>query len=211
MRHGESQWNLENRFTGWTDVGLTKRGTKEAENAGILLNKEPLDFDLIYTSVLKRAVQTTELCLDAMGIEKIPIEYDWRLNERHYGALQGLNKSETAKKYGENQVLLWRRSYKTSPPLLELKDERHPKFDLKYQDLQTNALPKGESLKDTFNRVMPFWDNVIVPKILFLGLAPKCGRNKYCMPYPKRDTLLNHQNYEVFLLHLYLPAYSISF
>ena len=166
LRHGESQWNLENRFTGWTDVDLTKKGIKEAENAGELLNKEVFGFDLVYTSVLKRATQTMKLCLDVMNIDDIPIEYDWHLNERHYGALQGLNKSETAKKYGNKQVLLWRRSYDTPPPLLELEDERHPKFDLKYQNLQTNELPRGECLKDTVNRILPFWNNTILPKIL---------------------------------------------
>ena len=166
LRHGESQWNLENRFTGWTDVDLTKKGIKEAENAGGLLYKDSFEFDLVYTSVLKRASQTMKLCLDAMNIDDIRIEYDWHLNERHYGALQGLNKSETAKKYGNKQVLLWRRSYDTPPPLLELEDERHPKFDLKYQNLQTNELPRGECLKDTVNRILPFWNNTILPKIL---------------------------------------------
>jgi len=166
LRHGESQWNLDNRFTGWTDVDLTKKGIKEAENAGGLLYKESFEFDLVYTSVLKRAAQTMKLCLDAMNIDDIRIEYDWHLNERHYGALQGLNKSETAKKYGNKQVLLWRRSYDTPPPLLELEDERHPKFDLKYQNLQTNELPRGECLKDTVNRILPFWNNTILPKIL---------------------------------------------
>jgi len=166
LRHGESQWNLENRFTGWTDVDLTKKGIKEAENAGGLLYKDSFEFDLVYTSVLKRASQTMKLCLDAMNIDDIRIEYDWHLNERHYGALQGLNKSETAKKYGNKQVLLWRRSYEYPPPLLKLKDKRHPQFDSKYKNLQKNELPRGECLKDTISRVLPLWDNVIVPNVL---------------------------------------------
>ena len=166
LRHGESQWNLENRFTGWTDVDLTKKGINEAKSAGIILKKEFYDFDLVYCSVLKRAVDTMKYCLNSMRIKKISTEYDWRLNERHYGALQGLNKSETAKKYGEKQVLLWRRSYEIRPPLLDLKDNRHPKFDSKYQKLNQNELPRGECLKDTEERVMPFWENKIIPKIL---------------------------------------------
>jgi len=165
IRHGESQWNLENRFTGWTDVDLTNKGINEAKNAGKLLNEKSFDFDLVYTSVLKRAFKTMELCLNSMDIKNISTKYDWRLNERHYGALQGLNKSETAKKYGDKQVHLWRRSYDIKPPLLEQKDERHPKFDIKYNNLLKNELPRGESLKDTVNRVIPLWENVIVPKI----------------------------------------------
>lgn len=121
---------------------------------------------MVYTSVLKRAIETMQLCIRKMNLDNIKIRYDWRLNERHYGALQGLNKSETAKKYGDQQVLLWRRSYDVSPPLLELDDERHPQFDSKYQNLEKNELPKGECLKDTINRVMPLWDKIIAPKIL---------------------------------------------
>ncbi len=166
LRHGESQWNFENRFTGWTDVDLTKKGIKEAKSAGILLDKKLFSFDLVYTSVLKRAINTMKICLDTMNINDVPIKYDWRLNERHYGALQGLNKTETSKKYGSKQVLLWRRSYEIPPPRLELEDERHPKFDLKYHELKKNELPVGECLKDTINRVIPLWDNDIVPKIL---------------------------------------------
>ena len=166
LRHGESQWNLENRFTGWTDVNLTKKGEIEAKSSGVLLKQNQYKFDFVFTSLLKRANQTMRICLNEMKINNIPIIYNWRLNERHYGALQGLNKAETAKKYGDKQVLLWRRSYNTSPPLLELEDERHPKFDLKYQNLQQNELPRGECLKDTVDRVTPLWKNNIVPKIL---------------------------------------------
>ena len=131
-----------------------------------MLKKDQYKFDFVFTSLLKRANQTMEICLNKMKINNIPVVYNWRLNERHYGALQGLNKAETAKKYGDKQVLLWRRSYNTPPPLLELEDERHPKFDLKYQDLQKNELPRGECLKDTVDRVIPLWKNDIVPKIL---------------------------------------------
>lgn len=131
-----------------------------------MLKQNQFGFDFIYTSVLKRAIQTADLCLKAMDNEKVPIEYHWQLNERHYGALQGLSKTETANKYGESQVLNWRRSYETAPPLLNSEDERHPKFDKKYQNLKKHELPIGECLKDTVNRVMPLWDEVIVPKIL---------------------------------------------
>ena len=126
LRHGESKWNLENRFTGWTDVGLTDKGKAEAKSSGQLLKEEGFEFDLVYTSVLKRATETMDICLDEMNIINVPIIYDWRLNERHYGALQGLNKTETAEKYGDEQVLIWRRSYSTPPPLLDIDDERHP-------------------------------------------------------------------------------------
>ena len=166
LRHGESTWNLENRFTGWTDVDLTKKGIDEAKNAGELLKKGLFKFDLVYTSVLQRAIKTMKICLGAIGLEDIPIEYDWHLNERHYGSLQGLNKSETAKKYGEKQVLLWRRSYNTPPPSIEIKNKKHPRFDPKYKDLDVDKLPAGESLKDTVDRVMPLWKNNIIPKVL---------------------------------------------
>ena len=156
---------MENRFTGWTDVDLTDRGIDEAKSAGKLLYKESFKFDIVYTSVLKRSIHTMKLCLDAMKIKNISINYDWRLNERHYGALQGLNKSETAKKYGEKQVLLWRRSYNVPPPLLESGDDRCPKFDKKYCELKPNEIPRGESLKDTVNRIMPFWQKTILPSI----------------------------------------------
>ena len=165
LRHGESTWNFENRFTGWTDVDLTKKGANEAKNAGLLLDKENLEFDLVYTSVLKRAMKTMQLCLGEMRFDNIPIEYDWRLNERHYGALQGLNKSETANKFGNKKVLLWRRSYDIRPPLLESEDKRHPQFDKKYENLKKNELPRGECLKDTLNRIMPLWEKILLPKI----------------------------------------------
>ena len=138
LRHGESQWNLDNKFTGWTDVDLTKKGETEAYKAGRLIKDNNISFDTVHTSVLKRANKTMEICLDAMGIKNAEISYDWRLNERHYGALQGSNKSETALKYGDNQVLIWRRSYSTPPPKLELNDKRHPKFDSLYKNLDKN-------------------------------------------------------------------------
>ena len=166
LRHGESQWNQENRFTGWTDINLTKKGETEAKSSGELLKKEHFEFDLVFTSLLMRANQTMKICLNEMNINDISIVSDWRLNERHYGALQGLNKAETAKKYGEKQVFLWRRSYDIPPPLLELEDERNPKFDLKYKGLQKNQLPRGECLKDTVNRVLSLWENIIAPKII---------------------------------------------
>ena len=145
---------------------MTKNGENEAKTAGKLLKERLFDFDLVFTSLLKRANRTMNICLDEMGISKINKQKDWRLNERHYGALQGLNKTETAQKYGEKQVLLWRRSYDISPPKLELNDKRHPKFDIKYSQLRRNELPSGECLKDTVNRVIPLWYNDIVPKIL---------------------------------------------
>ncbi|SVB67386.1 uncharacterized protein METZ01_LOCUS220240, partial [marine metagenome] len=152
LRHGESQWNLENRFTGWTDVDLTENGIAEAQSSGQLLKNESYSFNLVYTSVLKRAIKTMELCLNEMDLVDIPINYSWRLNERHYGALQGLNKTETAQKYGDEQVLVWRRSYDTPPPPLNLDDERHPRFDERYDDLETSNLPASECLKDTVDR-----------------------------------------------------------
>ena len=165
LRHGESQWNLENRFTGWTDVDLSENGIIEAQYSGQLLKDKGYFFDLVYTSVLRRAIQTMDLCLEAMGIEDIPIKYHWRLNERHYGALQGLNKAETAQKYGDEQVLVWRRSYDTPPPPLNLDDERHPRFDEKYNVLDTSKLPNSESLKDTVDRSLSLWHGMIAPII----------------------------------------------
>ena len=166
LRHGESQWNLENRFTGWTDINLTKRGIREAKNAGKLLNKESFKFDLVFTSLLKRANRTMKICLERMNLSTIKTQTDWRLNERHYGALQGLNKTETAQKYGEDQVLLWRRSYKETPPKLDINDKRHPRFDIKYHHLEPKELPSGECLQDTVERVIQVWKNDIAPKIL---------------------------------------------
>jgi len=165
LRHGESQWNLENRFTGWTDVNLTDRGIVEAESSGKILKSENFQFDLVYTSVLTRAIRTMEICLKAMDTHDIPIEYDWRLNERHYGALQGLNKAETAEKYGDEQVLIWRRSYSTPPPTLDIDDERHPRFDDQYSHLTEAQLPASECLKDTVERFLPLWHETIAPSV----------------------------------------------
>ena len=165
LRHGESKWNLENRFTGWTDVGLTDKGMDEAKSSGELLMEERFQFDLVYTSVLKRATLTMDICLNEMNIINVPIIYDWRLNERHYGALQGLNKTETAEKYGDEQVLIWRRSYSTPPPPLDIDDERHPRFDDRYGDLNENELPASECLKDTVDRFLPYWHETIAPSI----------------------------------------------
>ena len=165
LRHGESLWNLENRFTGWTDVGLTEKGMTEAKSSGELLMEEGFQFDLVYTSVLSRATLTMDICLNAMDINDVPIIYDWRLNERHYGALQGLNKAETAEKYGDEQVLIWRRSYSTPPPPLDIDDERHPRLDERYKDLTPSQLPASECLKDTVDRFLPYWHETIAPSI----------------------------------------------
>ena len=165
LRHGESQWNLENRFTGWTDVNLTKNGIAEARRSGQLLKNANYSFNLVYTSVLKRAIKTMELCLAEMDLKNISIKYNWRLNERHYGALQGLNKAETAQKYGDEQVLIWRRSYNIPPPPLNLDDERHPRFEKRYDDFDTAQLPASECLKDTVDRFLPLWHEIIAPSI----------------------------------------------
>ena len=155
LRHGESEWNLENRFTGWKDVGLTERGQQEALFSAKQLIQQNLKICSIYTSVLKRAIQTTEIIIDKLNFQKNEINLEWRLNERHYGALQGLNKSETAKKYGEEKVLLWRRSYDIPPPLLKDDDKRHPKLNKKFKDIDCE-LPVGESLKNVIERLSPF-------------------------------------------------------
>ena len=165
MRHGESQWNLENRFTGWTDVDLTELGRDQARRAGELLKEKGFSFDLAYTSVLTRAIRTLWIALDAMGAMYVPIQNHWRLNERHYGALQGLNKSETAAQYGDEQVLIWRRAYAIAPDPLALDDPRHPKFDVRYSELSADQLPATECLKDTVARVLPYWDESIAPAI----------------------------------------------
>ena len=165
LRHGESQWNLENRFTGWTDVDLSEKGIKEATSSGEILKESGFDFDLVYSSLLLRANRTMDICLEEMGISDIPLKYNWRLNERHYGTLQGLNKGETAQKYGDEQVLTWRRSYNTPPPPLEINDDRHPRFDNSYDDLNENQLPASECLKDTVNRLLPYWHETIAPSI----------------------------------------------
>ena len=165
LRHGESKWNLENRFTGWTDVGLTDKGKAEAKSSGELLMEKGLQFDLVYTSVLKRATLTMDICLNEMNIINVPIIYNWRLNERHYGALQGLDKTETAEKYGDKQVLIWRRSYSTPPPPLDINDERHPRFDERYKNLTADQLPASECLKDTVDRFLPLWHETIATSV----------------------------------------------
>lgn len=165
VRHGQSTWNLENRFTGWTDVDLTELGRAEAAEAGKLLKENNFDFDIAYTSVLKRAIKTLGIIQDEMNLNWIPVIRAWQLNERHYGNLQGLNKSETAKKFGEEQVKIWRRSYDVPPPALELTDERHPKFDRRYASLSDLQLPATESLKTTLDRVLPYWNTVLAPEI----------------------------------------------
>ncbi len=164
LRHGESTWNKENKFTGWTDVDLSEKGLKEATEAGKLLKKEGFTFDLAYTSVLKRAIRTLWITLDEMDLMWIPVIRNWRLNERHYGALQGLNKAETAEKYGDEQVKIWRRSY-SQPPALEKSDDRYPGSDSRYADLTENELPLTECLKDTVARFVPYWENTIAPSI----------------------------------------------
>jgi len=163
-RHGQSEWNLKNLFTGWTDVDLTEKGVEEAKEAGRMLKQAGYAFDVAYTSVLKRAIRTLWLIQDEMDLMWIPVHRSWRLNERHYGALQGLNKAETAEKYGEEQVHVWRRSYDTPPPPLEEHDERHPRFERRYAGIAD--LPATESLKTTLERVVPYWDDVIAPDLL---------------------------------------------
>ncbi|WP_326939026.1 2,3-diphosphoglycerate-dependent phosphoglycerate mutase [Actimicrobium sp. GrIS 1.19] len=165
MRHGESTWNLDNRFTGWTDVDLTDKGCAEATQAGKLLRDAGFQFDLAYTSVLKRAIRTLWLTLDEMDLMWIPVVHDWRLNERHYGALQGLNKAETAAQYGDEQVLVWRRSYDTPPLPLAADDPRTSYHDPRYATLDRAQIPLTECLKDTVERVMPAWDDTIAPAI----------------------------------------------
>lgn len=163
IRHGESEWNLANLFTGWTDVDLTKHGVAGAKKAGQLLRQHGYHFDIAYTSYLKRAIKTLDYVLEEMNEMWIPVHKTWRLNERHYGALQGLNKAETAKKYGDEQVHIWRRSFAVSPPLLEKDDERFPGTDRKYSKLTSQELPTGESLEATIKRVIPYWEKHIVP------------------------------------------------
>lgn len=166
IRHGESAWNKENRFTGWTDVPLSDKGIEEARSAGRLLKAEGFNFDLAFTSVLKRAIKTLWLTLEEMDLMWIPVNHSWKLNERHYGALQGLNKADTAAKYGDDQVKIWRRSYDIRPPMLEQTDERFPGKDPRYANLKPSELPAGECLADTVARVVPYWQEVIVPEIL---------------------------------------------
>lgn len=165
LRHGESIWNKENRFTGWTDVDLGKEGLEEARRAGEMLRGEGYVFDIAYTSVLRRAIKTLWIVLEQMDLMWIPVRRNWRLNERHYGALQGLNKTEMAELYGEQQVHLWRRSYDVRPPALDRNDERYPGRDPRYGQLDAGELPRTESLKDTVVRVLPYWNDVVAPDV----------------------------------------------
>ena len=165
LRHGESTWNQENRFTGWTDVDLTEKGREEARTAGRLLKESGFAFDLVFTSLLRRAIWTSVLALDELDQLWLPVERSWRLNERHYGALQGLNKAETAEKHGEAQVKIWRRAYAIAPPPLEMTDDRHPARDDRYKSMPASDLPATESLKDTVARFLPYWHESIAPRI----------------------------------------------
>jgi 2,3-bisphosphoglycerate-dependent phosphoglycerate mutase len=165
LRHGESDWNRENRFTGWTDVDLSAAGIEEAHRAGRTLVEKGFTFDVAYTSLLKRAIRTLWITMDEMDLMWIPVNRSWRLNERHYGALQGLNKAETAAKHGEQQVKIWRRSYDVPPPPLDPSDPRFPGHDRRYADLDADDLPRTESLKDTVARFLPYWNRVIAPEV----------------------------------------------
>ena len=165
LRHGQSTWNLENLYTGWTDVDLSEQGVKEAHEGGKLLLKEGFTFDLAFTSVLKRAIRTLWIAMDELDQMYIPVINAWQLNERHYGALQGLNKAETAEKYGKEQVHLWRRSYNVPPPPLDKDDPRHPRFDPRYKGVDPAILPACESLEITLKRVLPYWESAIVPRL----------------------------------------------
>ena len=165
LRHGESLWNLENIFTGWTDVALSDKGEREASEAGVVMTEEDLQFDVLHTSLLRRAIDTADLALGEMGMGWIPVHRHWRLNERHYGALQGLNKKETADKYGLEQVHIWRRSYATRPPSLEVSDDRHPSQDRRYMALAPEQLPSAECLADVVERMLPYWYDAIVPDL----------------------------------------------
>ena len=165
LRHGESDWNKENRFTGWTDVDLSEKGRQEAKDAGAVLKAEGYAFDVAYTSVLKRAIRTLWISLDELDLMWIPVHRSWRLNERHYGALQGLNKAETAAQFGEDQVKVWRRSYDVPPPALTPDDQRYPGRDRRYHDLSVQELPLTECLKDTVNRFLPYWHATVAPAV----------------------------------------------
>ncbi|MFP5332830.1 MAG: phosphoglyceromutase [Acidimicrobiia bacterium] len=165
LRHGESVWNLENLFTGWTDVDLTLNGEEEARGAGRLMAEEEIRPDIVHTSLLLRAIRSANLALEEMGMAWLPVKRHWRLNERHYGALQGLNKAETAAKHGEDQVLIWRRAYDIAPPALELDDDRHPRHDPRYRLLAPEQLPATECLKDVVERMLPYWYDAIVPDL----------------------------------------------
>ena len=165
LRHGESTWNLENRFTGWTDVGLTERGVEEAHAAGRLLKAEGYSFDVVHTSLLRRAILTKHIVLNELDQLWLPVQRHWRLNERHYGALQGLDKKETSARHGDDQVFLWRRSYDVPPPALELDDVRHPRHDPRYAKMAPDQIPGTECLKDVVDRMLPYWHDVIVPQL----------------------------------------------
>lgn len=165
IRHGESTWNKENRFTGWTDVELSERGINEAIEAGKILKKEGFNFKVAYTSYLTRAIRTLWLIQEQMDLLWIPVYKTWRLNEKHYGNLQGLNKAETVEKYGEEQVLIWRRSYDVRPPALDSEDPRHPRFDPRYRDLNPNDIPATEALQDTVERIVPYWKDEMEPNL----------------------------------------------
>ena len=178
VRHGESVWNKENLFTGWTDVSLSENGIEEAKKAGSLLKGEKID--VCYTSVLTRTLETAKNILESAELTNVPQIHDWHLNERHYGALQGLNKAETAEKYGADQVKIWRRSYDVKPPLLEKDDKRNPAFDEKYKDLKPEELPLAESLLDTVNRVVPYYEKEILPRL-------QNGGNVYFKMYTRRN------------------------
>ena len=165
IRHGQSIWNLENRFTGWTDVDLTEQGQNEARTGGLAIQATGLTFDVAYTSMLKRAIKTLWIVLETLGLEWLPVQPAWQLNERHYGALQGLNKVEMAEQYGEAQVKIWRRSYATPPPALEPDDPRHPRFDRRYANLTPEQLPRTEALQDTVARLVPYWHHTLAPAV----------------------------------------------
>ncbi len=200
VRHGESTWNKENRFTGWTDVDLSEKGREEAEKAGKVLKAGGYDFDLAYTSVLKRAIRTLWYIMDEMDIMWIPVIRDWRLNERHYGALQGLNKAETAAKHGEKQVKIWRRSYDIQPPALEESDERFPGHDPKYRSLSDKELPRTECLKDTVARFLPLWKNEISTEIKSGKKVPSGTRQISGQYTGRRDRRIEHSNRNTFSL-----------
>lgn len=165
LRHGESTWNLENRFSGWTDVPLTVGGEEEAVSAGLLMAEEGLSFDIVHTSLLRRAISTANIALDRMDLHWLPVSRSWRLNERHYGGLQGLNKKETAALHGADQVFRWRRSYEVPPPALERDDPRHPRFDRRYRDVAAGDLPTSECLADVVARAVPYWTTGIMPDL----------------------------------------------
>ncbi|GGE64651.1 MAG TPA: 2,3-diphosphoglycerate-dependent phosphoglycerate mutase [Paenalcaligenes hominis] len=202
MRHGESQWNLENRFTGWTDVDLTEAGREQAKQAGELLKANGFSFDIAFSSVLKRAIRTLWIVLDTMDSVHIPVGKTWRLNERHYGTLQGLNKAETAEKYGDEQVMIWRRAYAIGPDPVAEDDPRHPKNDPRYANLKPEQLPATECLEQTVERVVPFWNDSIAPAI-------RSGRNVLITAHGNSlRALIKHLDNisEEDIVHLNLPT-----